>query len=160
MRIFVFMKYLLRSVKYFFYMALILALVIVALIAFKVVEADISAIFVDGWKSLWKIGVMLLFFALVYPRFGFGTRAVHLKGATEEIEPLVKQVMTGHGYVLASQTGDDMVFRRKGGFSRAVKMWEDSMTFTRSAYGYDAEGLSRDLSKLVSAIEAKQETEE
>lgn len=157
-RIFVFMKYLLRSVKYFFYMALILALVIVALIAFKVVEADISAIFVDGWKSIWKIAVMLLFFALIYPRFGFGKRTAHLKGSTDEVEPLVMQVMGKHGYVLVKKSDDEtLYFRRKDHFSRAVKMWEDSVIFTRSALGYDVEGLSRDLNKIVTLVEAQQE---
>lgn len=158
MRIFVFMKYLLRSVKYFFYMALVLALLIVVLIALKVVEADISMIFADGWNSIWKIAVMLLVFSIAYPRFGFGTRIAHLNGATDEVEPLVMKVMDNHGYVLAKKTGEDMVFRKKDGFSRALKMWEDAVTFTRSVPGYEVEGLSRDLARIVASVESQQES--
>lgn len=151
------MKYLVRSVKYFFYLLIILILVIVALIAFKVVEADITAIFKDGWRSVGNILIMLMVFSAIYPRYGFTSRGCRLAGATDEVEPLVRKVMEAQGYVLTSRDGDDMVFRKKDFVSRTVKMWEDAVTFTRSATGYDVEGLSRHLTRLISAIEAQQE---
>lgn len=149
------MKYLVRSIKYFFYLILILALVIFALVTFKVVNGDISTMFVNGYDSLWQIACIALVFSLCYPRFGFTTRRAYIKGATEEIAPAVKSVMENHGYELETSEGEDMTFRKRSPAARMLKMWEDRITFTRTAIGYNVEGLTRELARLVSAIEGR-----
>lgn len=150
------MKYLVRSVKYFFYLVAILVLTITVLIALDVVESDISKIFVNGYDSFWQIALLMAVFAALYPRFGFSTRSARVLGSDEEAVPHVIKVMEDHGYKLEGRDGSDMTFRRKGGLSRALKMWEDRMTFTRSVSGFDVEGLTRDLTRIVSAIEPKE----
>lgn len=147
------MKYLVRAVKYFFYLMVILTLIIVALIALKVVESDISKIFVNGYDSLWQIALLMAVFAAFYPRFGFSTRTARILGSDEEVVPNVIKVMEDHGYQLEKRDGADMTFRKRGALSRAFKMWEDRLTFTRRASGYDIEGLTRDLARVVAAVE-------
>lgn len=151
------MKYLIRSVKYFFYLLVILTLVLAGLVAFGVAEADVSKLFVNGYNSLWQIGVFLLVMSLIYPHFGFTTKPVHLAGSEEEVEPLVRKVMEERGYVLTSKEGGRMTYRKKGAVSRVLRICEDPIIFTRTVMGYDAEGLSRDLTRLVSAIEYQQQ---
>ena len=147
------MKYLVRAVKYFFYLMVILALIIAVLIALKVVESDISQIFVNGYDSLWQIALMMAAFAALYPRFGFSTRSARVLGSDEEVVPHVIRVMEEHGYRLENRDGADMSFRKRDVLSRAFKMWEDRLIFTRRASGYDIEGLTRDLVRVVAAVE-------
>ena len=148
------MKYFVRSVKYFFYLLLILVLVILALVAGKFVEADLSRMFVNGYDSLWQIALVMALFALVYPRFGFSSRRAVVPGSFEELKPAVMKVMELHGYKLEKQEGEDFTFIKSSGFSRALKMWEDRITFTRSLNGFEIEGLTRDLPRIISGLEA------
>ena len=147
------MRYLIRAAKYFVYLMVILTLIIAALIACGIVESDISQIFVNGYDSLWQIALLMAVFALVYPRFGFSTRRAIIPGSDEEIIPGVIRTMEERGYALASRDGSSLTFRKRGVLNRAFKMWEDTLTFTRSASGYDIEGLTRDLAHVVAALE-------
>lgn len=151
------MKYLVRSIKYFFYLLIILALVIVALVAFKVVDSDISTMFVNGYDSLWQIALVALFFALIYPRVGFTTRKAYMPGAPEQVSETVKEVLAGRGYELETAEGDDMTFRKKSFSTRMFKMWEDRLSFEKTPTGYNVEGLTKDLVRVISALEARNE---
>lgn len=149
------MKYLVRSAKYFIYLLLILAAVIFALVAFKVVDSDISTMFVNGYDSLWQIAAITAFFSLVYPRFGFTTRKAMAPGAPEDTAPVIKAVMEDHGYVLEKAEGDNMTFRKRSPAERALKMWEDRISFEKTISGYDVEGRTKDLVRLISAVETR-----
>ena len=81
------MKYIIRSLKYFCYLICILVLIILALVLTGFVEADLSKMFVNGYDSLWQIALIMLVFAIIYPRFGFSSRTAHLFGPAEEIRP-------------------------------------------------------------------------
>ncbi|MCQ2168198.1 MAG: hypothetical protein MJY69_05980 [Bacteroidales bacterium] len=147
------MKYLLRAVKYYVYLVVILAIVISALVAFKVIDGDLSTMFVNGYDSYWQMALLLAVFSAVYPRFGFSSRKAYLKGAYEELRPAVMEVMGNHGYVLESEDGENLTFRKKSALSRVLKMCEDRITYTRDVTGFELEGLTRDLPRLVSALE-------
>lgn len=151
------MKYFIRSLKYFCYLILILAVIIAALVLTGFVEADLSKMFVHGYDSLWQMALVMLVFALIYPRFGFSRRTVQLNGSPEEVRPGVLRVMEGLGYVPEDAPEGSLCFRRRSGLSRALKMWEDRITMTPSATGWEVEGLTRDLSRIVSALEATRE---
>jgi len=151
------MKYIVRSLKYFCYLILILVLIIVILVATGFVEADLSKMFVNGYDSLWQIAVIMFVFAVIYPRFGFSSRTAHLYGSPEEVRPAVLQVMEGLGYRLEKEEGAVLSFRRRSGLSRALKMWEDRITVSSSGAGLEIEGLTRDLPRIVSALEATRE---
>ncbi|MBQ6556856.1 MAG: hypothetical protein IJL86_04860, partial [Bacteroidales bacterium] len=65
------MRYFIRSVKYFVQLMVILTLIIVILVVAKVVDSDISKIFVNGYDSLWQIALLMAAFAAIYPRLGY-----------------------------------------------------------------------------------------
>jgi hypothetical protein len=148
------MKYIIRSLKYYCYLIILLTLIILALVLTGFVEADLSKMFINGYDSLWQIALIMLAFAALYPRFGFSKRTVHLYGSPEELRPDIVKVMDVLGYRLENETDSSWSFLRRSGMSRALKMWEDRITLTASAAGLEAEGLTRDLVRVVSALEA------
>ena len=151
------MKYFIRSLKYYCYLMILLAIIVLALVLTGFVEADLSKMFVNGYDSLWQIALFMLAFALFYPRFGFSKRTIHIYGSQEEVRPAVMRVMQGLGYGLENDSDGRFAFRRRSGFSRALKMWEDRITLSPSVNGWEAEGLTRDLGRIVSALEATRE---
>ncbi len=148
------MKYIIRSLKYYCYLMILLTLIILALVLTGFVEADLSKMFVNGYDSLWQIALIMLGFAAIYPRFGFSKRTAHLYGSPEEIRPDVLRVMEVLGYRLENEKDGTWSFLRRSGVSRALKMWEDRITLTSSGAGLEVEGLTRDLARVVSALEA------
>lgn len=148
------MKYVVRSLKYFCYLMLFLVLIILVLVLIGFVEADLSQMFVNGYDSFWQIALIMLVFAIIYPRFGFSSRTVHLYGSPEELRPDVMRVMERLGYRLEKEQGGEWSFVRRSPLSRALKMWEDRITVGTSGAGLEVEGLTRDLPRIVSALEA------
>ena len=151
------MKYIIRSLKYYCYLIIILALIILALVLTGFVEADLSKMFVNGYDSLWQIALIMLAFALIYPRFGFSKRMAHITGSPEELRPDILRVMEVLGYKLESEKEGSFCFRRRSALSRVLKMCEDRITISPSAGGMEVEGLTRDLTRIVSALDATQE---
>ena len=151
------MKYFIRSLKYYCYLLILLVVIILALVLTGFVEADLSKMFINGYDSLWQIALVMLVFALIYPRFGFSTRTVHLYGSPGEVRPVVTRVMENLGYVLEGERDGSFLFLRRSPVSRALKMWEDRITVSPSAAGLELEGLTRDLPRIVSALEATRE---
>lgn len=149
------MKYLRRSIKYFFYLAIILTLVVFVLILLKVVEPDPAKIFRNGYDSFWQIGIFLMLFAGVYPRYGFTTRRVHIPGSFDEIRPGTAEYMDLRGYRLDKIDGEDMVFCLRAPFNRLTRMFEDKVTMTRTFDGFEIEGPSKDVVRIVSGLENK-----
>lgn len=153
------MKYIIRALKYFCYLAVFLTLVIGALVLTGFVEADLSKMFVNGYDSLWQMALVLLVLSLIYPHFGFSTRTAHIFGSAEELQPVVGQVMERIGYRLEGALDGGWTFRRRSPVSRALKMWEDRITVKTSGAGLEIEGLSRDLPRIVGALEATRSDE-
>ena len=148
------MKYIIRALKYFCYLIIFLTLIILALVLTGFVEADLSKMFVNGYDSLWQIALIMLVFALLYPRLGYGTRTAHIFGSPEELRGDVVPVMERLGYRLEKEDGTGWTFRRRSPVSRALKMWEDRITLSVTDAGVKAEGLTRDLARVISALEA------
>ena len=65
--------------------------------------------------------------------------------------------MEALGYKLETEKAGTYSFRRSSGLSRALKMGEDRITLSPTAGGVDVEGLTRDLARVVSELEASQE---
>ena len=151
------MKYLIRSLKYYCYLIIILALIILALVLTGFVEADLSKMFINGYDSLWQMALIMLAFALIYPRFGFSKRTAHILGSPEELRPDILRVMEALGYKLETEKEGTYSFRRRSGLSRALKMGEDRITLSPTAGGVEVDGLTRDLARIVSMLEASRE---
>ena len=149
------MKYLVRAIKYFAYLAIILCLFIVLLSVFGLVGSSLDEIFRDGAQSLWKIAGIIAVFAAIYPRLGFGTRSAFIPGAYDEIRGGVVDVMHDRGYVLEAEEGENLQFRIQSPVMRISRMLEDRVTFTRTATGFDLEGPTKDLVRIAAALEFK-----
>lgn len=147
------MKYLVRSVKYFLYLAIILVIVLSALVLLKFVDGDINTMFRNGYDSLWQIAAMLAVFAALYPKFGFTSRKAIIPGSYSEIRQATIDIMESRGYRLEKENGEDMSFRRKSLIARLTKMTEDRVRLTRTVSGFDLEGLTKDVVRLVPALE-------
>lgn len=155
------MKYFIRSVKYFFYLIAILAIIVVVMILAGFVEADLSKIFINGYDSLWQIALIMAVFAAIYPRFGFSSRMAHVGDSPEEIGAAIEKVMDLQGYRLEKTLdGGAKSFIKRSPLSRAFKMFEDRIQITPCAGGLEVEGLTKDLVRVVSGLEAALRSDE
>ena len=149
------MKYLVRSIKYFAYLAIFLCIVLVLLSVFGVIGSSVNDIFREGTTSLLKIAGILAVFAIIYPRLGFGTRKAFVPGAYGEIRLGVVDLMHERGYVLESEEGENMTFRLQSPVMRLFRMLEDRITFTRCGTGFELEGPVKDLVRIARALESR-----
>lgn len=148
------MKYLVRSVKYFFYFSIITSLVLLALVYTGMAESTVEGSLKGGYNDLWKMGLFFVAVAAVYPKLAFINRKLYL-GDAPDMEPTVIDFMRERRYVLESQTETTMTFRLKGIGPRMIKMCEDRITISRTLDGYYMEGLRKDVLRLASGLEYK-----
>ena len=146
------MRYLIRSVKYFVQLMVILSLIIAILIVAKVVDSDISKIFVNGYDSLWQIALLMAAFAAIYPRFGYSRRQAIVPGSDEETAPVLERVMTSFGYEKEQRTDGVLAYRKRSVGDRLLRLWEDRVTVTRFVSGYELEGANKDIVRLINAL--------
>lgn len=146
------MRYLRRSLKYFVRLAVLLALVLAILMVARLVPSDIEELFVNGYKSLWQIALLIAVFAAVYPRFGYCSRRVIVRGPDEETQPLLDKVMTDRGYVRETRTDGKLCYRKAAAGARISRLWEDRITVERLVSGYELEGRARDVALLANAL--------
>ena len=153
------MKYLIRSIKYIFYFAVITTLILFILIYLGMADADIAKNFEGGYNAFWKMGLFFAAVAAIYPKLAFINRRLYIDPATD-ISPELINFMRERRYELESQTGDTLTFRLKGFGSRLIKMYEDRITVTRTAEGYYMEGLRKDVLRFASGLEYKFQNKE
>lgn len=152
------MTYLRRAIKSFFYYCILLTVILTALVLLHVTEANVQTLFRGGWTS---VGEILLIFAIVsaiYPRFGYTTKEAILPegqaavGESGEREVLI-EVMQNRGYKLEEEGDAVWKFRLRNTVNRLSRMAEDRITITRTTSGFSLEGLTKDVVRLVHAIE-------
>ena len=148
------MKYLIRSIKYFFYFALLTTLVIYILIFLEMADSNIANNFEGGYNAFWKMGLFFAAVAAVYPKLAFINRKLYIDPAVD-IQAETVRYFKDRRYVLESQTADTMTFRVSSMGTKLVKMCEDRITITRTADGYYMEGHRKDVLRLASGLEYK-----
>ena len=147
------MTHLRRSLKYFIQTCLLLVIILAILMLSGMVSKDISVAFQHGWTSVWWILGLFAVMALVYPFFGYQKRMIHVKGDPALAKDGIAEALRGRGYVLADETDGILKFHLASPVARAFRMWEDTITLTPVLGGFEVEGLSRDLVRVVSSIE-------
>ena len=149
------MKYIVRVLKYFVFITVVMALILLVLALLGYVEKDVDSMFRNGWKSIWQIALMFLAVAALYPRFGFCKRGAIIPGAYEDIRPGLVRYMAGRGYEIEKEEGENLSFRLKSPLQRFLKLlFEDRITFTRDRAGFYVEGRTKDVVRIVSGLEA------
>ena len=99
------MKYLVRSIKYFFYFAFLTALILYALAFLGMADSNIANNFAGGYNDFWKIGLFFAAVAAVYPKLGFINRKLYIEPSSE-IQAEIILFFQDRRYVLESQTSD------------------------------------------------------
>lgn len=148
------MKYLIRSVKYFIYLVVIISLILAILVLIGAAEADISTMFRNGYNALWQIAILFAVIAAIYPKFGFITRDAIMTGTLVENTDRVRNYMASREYVLESENGNVLTYRHSGFVSRLTRMFEDRITITLlEGGGATVEGLRKDAFRIAAGIE-------
>lgn len=151
------MKYIIRALKYWIYLSLILCIIIFALISLKLVDGNIEQLFVNGYDSIWQIALITAAFAAVYPRLGYGTQRACIAGSPEELRPVLDRIMADRGYVLEKEDDGTLCFRKRAVAAKIAKFYEDRISVTPVLGGYELEGLRKDVIRLVTALESVNE---
>ena len=147
------MTYLRRAIKYFIQTCLLLAIIIGILMLSGMVSRDITVAFTHGWTSVWWILAIFAVMALVYPFFGYQKRKIHVNGDPALAQNGIVEALKIRGYVLGSDADGVLKFHLSSPVNRAFRFWEDTVTLTPILGGWEAEGLSRDLVRVVSSVE-------
>ena len=147
------MIYLIRSVKYFFYFAILTAVIITALIMIGAVEGGIENIFEDGYNSLWKIAIFFILVAAVYPKFGFVSRKIDTEAEWDTVRNKAVEYFSNKPFKVVSETPDSITFRRRDLIGRITKMCEDQISLIKTEEGYAMDGLRKDVYLYASGLE-------
>ena len=147
------MTYLRRALKFFIQMSLTVVIIIVILMATGMVSWDIDVAFQHGWKSVWWILAAFAVMSLAYPFFGYQKRKINVVGDPADYKDGIAEALGTRGYVLEDDKDGVLTFHLSSPLNRAARMWEDRITLTPVLGGFQVEGLSRDLVRVVSSIE-------
>lgn len=150
------MTYLRRAFKYLVQICIIFVLIIGALMLTGYISSDVSVAFQQGWKSIAYIAGMFAVVSLAYPFFGYGKRTIHAKGDPAEYWARIDAAMASRGYKKAGETENGGYrYHHTSTYMRVMRLWEDNITIEPVLGGFQAEGLVRDLARIVSAIDHK-----
>lgn len=147
------MKYLVRSVKYFIYFSIICAVIVSGLVLIGIAEGDINSIFQNGYEDVAKIALIFVLIAAIYPKVGFITRGCRLGSGIQDLKPGIVKVFSEKSYILEKDGDHILTFRKKGMMSRISRMYEDRITLTEENGTIRAEGLRKDIIRLVMGLE-------
>ena len=154
------MQYFIRSVKYFFYFAILTTLIVLVLILIGAVEGIIESIFRGGYSALWKIAIFFAVVAAVYPKLGFITRRLYVEGEWNDIRNAALTFMKDRRYEVESEDADSVSFRCRDIASRISKMYEDRVILRKTADGYVLEGLRKDVIRLAAGLETRLQSQD
>ena len=147
------MKYLIRSVKYFFYFAFLTTAIVFVLIFIGAVNGDINDIFEGGYNALWKMGLFFAVVAAAYPKLGFVVRDVAVDRDWSEVTGIAKDYFKNRRYQLESENTDTLTFIRRSTAERLSRMYEDRITLSKTDTGFRMEGLRKDILRFSRGIE-------
>lgn len=150
------MTYLRRSLKYLIQISLLFICLIGALMLTGFVSTDVAIAFQHGWTSVGYIFALFAAMSLAYPYFGYGKRKIRANGEPAAFWPAIDEAMEARGYEKCGETEEGgRKYRLQSGWARAMRLWEDPVCIDPILGGFQAEGLMRDLSRVVMAIDHK-----
>lgn len=147
------MKYIVRAVKYFIYICVLVTIILLVLVLTHFVSSDINVMFKEGWRSVAKILLVFAGIAAIYPLFGYRKLLAGVLGELAGLRDGVVKCMEERGYRLESEDSETMTFRSRSVLNRIFRVWEDRITVTKTLGGFEVEGLSRDVARIVPALE-------
>ena len=146
-------KHLIRSVKYFFYIAIFFC-ILVTIMFYTSTRPEGTTVF-DLFKegAWWKILLFFIAFAGVYTFVGYQKKEIYtaenLKTKKEEIITLFENA----NFVLESETETSLTFRLKNKFLRFMRTYEDAVVIDYSDIPATISGLRKDTLRFSRSIE-------
>jgi hypothetical protein len=148
--------YLRRSLKYFIQITFIFAVAIGILMLTGLASKDIDTAFRHGWQSVEYILIAFAVMSLFYPLFGYSQRQIHAQGDPADHWKAIDQTMDLRGYEPAGETPEGArKYHLRSFGNRMARLWEDTITINPVLGGFQAEGLTRDLVRVVMALDRK-----
>lgn len=148
------MTHIRRALKYFIQVTVIFAVIIGALMLAGLVSKDINIAFKEGWRSVGYIMGVFFVVSFVYPLMGYGKRNIRANGDPAEHRGSIDKAMQQRGYVLESESPDgELRYHLASPVARFARLWEDTITIKPQLGGFQAEGLLRDLARVVMSID-------
>lgn len=145
------MKYLIRSIKYLIYFALVFCiLVAIICVVMKHPISQFTSLFAAG--SIWQILLLFIGVSALYPLLGYRKQHIALDGPFSDYRQIIIKAMEDAEYKLDSEDDKQMVFRHTKCYIRASRMWEDSITFYKDEENVLVDGPFRDSTRLIGAI--------
>lgn len=146
-------KHLIRSVKYFFYIAVFFSLLVS--IMFYTSEVPEGTTVFDLFKegSWWKILLFFVSFAAVYPFVGYQKKQIYSAENLATKKQEIIRLFENANFILESDNGKTMVFRLRNKFLRLIRTYEDAITLEYSETPATISGLRKDTLRFSRSIE-------
>lgn len=146
------MRYLIRSLKYLVYFAVIFFLMVGIIYLFSNQKAA-GLSFVDLFRegSLPKIAVFFVAVAAIYPALSFQKKELRLDGDFTKYAGMVDEVMERLEYVREKQEDGCVTYVKKSAYARLTRMYEDRVSF-ETGVPVQVEGYRKDLLRVMSMI--------
>lgn len=149
------MKYIVRAIKYWLYISVIMSLILMILSMAGLIPKNINDIFDEGWVSVLKIEAMFLIVSAIYPRLGYTRANAEVPGEFDAVKDEVVKFMDKKDYELEKTEGENISFRRKSVAAQLARVWEDRLSFERTLGGWTVEGKAKDVVRIANALSHK-----
>lgn len=148
------MKHLIRSVKYFIYIAIIFC-IIVAIIYYLSDHSNTNSpldLFKEG--SWWKMLLFFVAFSAVYPFVGYQKKEIYHNGNVKDYRKQILELFENARYQLVDEGDNYFKFRMKNRVSAVLtKMSEDEITIDFSENPAIISGLRKDVLRFARNVE-------
>lgn len=146
------MRYLIRSLKYLVYFAIIFILIVGVVYMFssqKLAGLSFVELFQEG--SLPKILLFFVVVAAFYPYLSFQKKEMMLDSVASNSD-MLDEVMRGFGYVRENHGRGAVSYVKQSAYQRLTRMYEDRITFFEEGGHVYVEGYRKDLLRIISMI--------
>ena len=147
------LKYIIRVIKYFIYISVLLTIILAILTLFGIVDGNPEVMFRNGYDSIWQIALMFGIVSAIYPMFGYMKKEAMARGSYDDLKPILVEFMKGRGYRLVSEKEETLTFVNNSFTKRLSRVFEDQITISKVFAGFEFEGLRRDVVRLTLGFE-------
>lgn len=146
------MKYLIRSVKYFLYFAILFSILV--LIMFYTSSRPQGTTVFDLFKedSGYQILLFFIVFSGVYPLLGFSKKQIYVNNLPEKKAEII-ELFKNANFIVTAETNTSITFRHKNKILRLTRMYEDSVVVNFSENPVIIEGMRKDVLRFSRGIE-------
>lgn len=147
------MRYFLRALKYFVYIIVLAAILIVLLVLLQGGSFDIDTLFIQGKRSIYMMLGIFAVLSAIYPAIGYQKRSISFDCGWDELKPDLISVMKERRFKVENDMGNMITFISDGGAARFLRMYEDRITVEVTGGVMLLEGHRRNLIRVIYDID-------